>query len=331
MKYVAPLILVGFLVLIAYVGAGVLGLDYAFGVVIPYLAVATFFTGFLFRIWIWARAPVPYRVPTTTGQAKSLSFIKQDRFESPSTMLEVLVRMALEVLVFRSLFRNSKAHMDPGPNLRYASAKGLWVGAMVFHWALLVIVLRHYRFFLEPVPALLGLVESLDGFLQISLPNLYMTNVAVILALGYLLLRRLADAPIRYLSMPQDYFPLYLLGGIIITGILMRNGIRADVIKVKMLIQSLAQFRPEAQAGIGTIFYIHLFLVSVFAAYFPFSKLVHFGGVFFSPTRNLANNSREKRHVNPFNPEIKPRSYAQYEDEFREKMAKAGLPLDKDS
>lgn len=331
MKYVAPLILVGFLVLVAYLGAGVLGLDYAFGVVIPYLAVATFFVGFVYRILLWARAPVPYRIPTTTGQAKSLSFIKQDRFESPSTLRDVLVRMGMEVLLFRSLFRNSRAQMDEGPNLRYASAKELWLAAMVFHWGLLIIVLRHYRFFLEPVPAFLTAIEAVDGFLQITLPNVYLTNILVVAALGFLLLRRLLDAPIRYLSMPQDYFPLYLLGGIILTGILMRNGVRADVIKVKMLVQSLAHFRPEVPAGIGTIFYVHLFLVSTFAAYFPFSKLVHFGGIFFSPTRNLANNSREKRHVNPFNPTVKPRSYTEYEDEFREKMAKAGLPLEKDS
>ena len=30
---------------------------------------------------------------------------------------------------------------------------------------------------------------------------------------------------------------------------------------------------------------------------FPFSKLLHAPGVFFSPTRNQADNPREKRHL----------------------------------
>ena len=30
---------------------------------------------------------------------------------------------------------------------------------------------------------------------------------------------------------------------------------------------------------------------------FPFSKLLHAPGVFFSPSRNQVDNSREKRHV----------------------------------
>ena len=76
------------------------------------------------------------------------------------------------------------------------------------------------------------------------------------------------------------------------------------------------------------MFYVHLFLVCVLASYFPFSKLMHMGGIFLSPSRNLANNSREKRHINPWNQEVQFRTYAEYEDEFREKMVKADIPTD---
>ncbi len=34
--------------------------------------------------------------------------------------------------------------------------------------------------------------------------------------------------------------------------------------------------------------------------YFPFSKLMHAGGVFFSPSRNQRDNVRDQRHVNPW-------------------------------
>ena len=78
------------------------------------------------------------------------------------------------------------------------------------------------------------------------------------------------------------------------------------------------------------LFYIHLFLVSALAIYFPFSKLMHLGGVFLSPTRNLANNNRMQRHVNPWNPDIKFRTYDEYEEEFRDKMKQGGIPVEKE-
>ncbi len=48
-----------------------------------------------------------------------------------------------------------------------------------------------------------------------------------------------------------------------------------------------------------------------------------------SPTRNLVNNSRRVRHINPWNYDVKTHTYEEYEDEFREVMKNAGLPLEK--
>jgi nitrate reductase gamma subunit len=133
----------------------------------------------------------------------------------------------------------------------------------------------------------------------------------------------------RYLSLPADYFPLFLIGAIAFTGILMRYLLKVDIPNIKELTMGLVSFHPANPEGIGVLFYIHLFLVSVLFAYFPFSKLVHLGGVFLSPTRNLANNSRAVRHVNPWSYPVKVHTYEEYEDEFREKMVEAGLPVDK--
>lgn len=52
-------------------------------------------------------------------------------------------------------------------------------------------------------------------------------------------------------------------------------------------------------------------------------------GIFLSPTRNLSNNSRMKRHINPWDYPVKVHTYEEYEDEFRELMIEAGLPVEK--
>jgi [DsrC]-trisulfide reductase subunit M len=120
-----------------------------------------------------------------------------------------------------------------------------------------------------------------------------------------------------------------LIIGIAFSGILMRYFTKVDIVGVKEFTMSLVTLKPHITQGIGSIFYVHLFFVSVLLAYFPFSKLMHLGGIFMSPTRNLANNNRAKRHVNPWNYPVKVHSYAAYEDEFREKMVGVGLPVDK--
>ena len=79
-------------------------------------------------------------------------------------------------------------------------------------------------------------------------------------------------------------------------------------------------------------FYAHITLVCALFAYFPFSKLMHMGGVFLSPTRVLPNMSRRAMWVNPWNdPSIKPHSYEDYENDYREKMIEAGLPVEKEA
>ena len=328
MKVVFPLIAVIFLAATAYAGISA-GMDYFFGVIIPYFATLVFLVGFIWRIYDWVRSPVPFRIPTTCGQAKSLDWIKKNEFESPSGFWGVLGRMSLEVLFFRSLFRNTKAELAPGPKLAYSSSKWLWLAGLVFHWTLLVIVLRHYRFFLSSVPWFVEFLESSDGFLQITLPTLYITDLLAVLSVTFLVLRRLASAQMRIISLSSDYFPLFLILAIVLSGISMRYLDKVDVVAVKILMQGLTSFSMDPPGEIGAIFYVHLFLVCVLAMYFPSSKLMHMGGVFLSPTRNLANNSREKRHINPWNPDVKIRTYAEYEDEFHEKMIKADLPVEK--
>jgi nitrate reductase gamma subunit len=101
-------------------------------------------------------------------------------------------------------------------------------------------------------------------------------------------------------------------------------------VAVKELAMGVLTFRPTVPEGIGLFFYFHLFLVSFLIAYFPFSKMMHAAGILLSPTRNLINNSRLRRHINPWNYPVKVHTYAEWEDQFRDAMKGVGLPLDKE-
>jgi [DsrC]-trisulfide reductase subunit M len=335
-KYMVSFIAVLGLFLIAWGGVSI-GLQWVFGVIIPYLAVLVFVTGFIRKVMGWSRSAVPFAIPTTGGQTKSLPWIPHSKFDCPDSKFGVVVRMALEILTFRSLFRNTRMKLGGG-KLSYQLEIFLWVGALAFHYAFLTVLLRHTRFFLDPVPWLVQLLENVDSFFrleitypqfQFSLPAVYLSGIVLLAAVVYLALRRIVIPSVRYISLASDFFPLLLIFGIAFSGILMRYVTKIDVEAAKQLTMGLVTFHPTVPAGIGAIFYIHLFFVSTLLAYFPYSKLMHLGGVFLSPTRNMLANTRAYRHVNPWNYPVHVHTYEEYENDFREKMVEAGLPVDK--
>lgn len=304
------------------------GLGWIFGVAVPYAAVAVCVGGLAYRVLRWAAVPVPFRIPTTCGQEKSLPWIRRARLENPATAAGAAGRVALEVLGFRSLFRNTRARLV-GDRLVYRTDLTLWLAALAMHWALLVILIRHLRLLTEPVPGFVTLLERADGFLQIGLPGFQISTIVFLAAVSFLLLRRFTNAQVRYVSLAADYFPLLLLLAIALSGFTLRHLLKTDVADIKQLALGLVAFRPVVPASISPLFYGHLFLVSTLLAYLPFSKLVHMPGIFLSPTRNLANNNRRVRHVNPWDYPVKVHTYEEYEDELREKMVAAGIPVER--
>jgi nitrate reductase gamma subunit len=305
-------------------------LGWVFGVLLPYAAVALFLGGLTYRVISWANIPVPFRIPTTCGQQKSLDWIKQEKLENPHNTLTVIGRMALEVLFFRSLLRNTKSELVGGRRLVYGTDLWLWLGAMAMHWSLLVILIRHLRLLTNPVPFFVTFLEKVDGFLEVDLPVVYASSVVFLVSLVYLLVRRFISPQVRYISLASDYFPLFLLLGIGVSGFCLRHLAKTDVVAVRQLALGLTSFSPLIPTSISPLFYGHLFLVTVLLAYFPLSKLVHMPGVFLSPTRNMANNNRRVRHINPWDYPVKVHGYQEYEDELRDKMKAAGVPVEKE-
>jgi len=336
-NYLVSLLAVIVLFLIPFVstqqGAGP---QMVFGIIIPYLAVALFVVGFALRVMSWARSAVPFRITTTCGQQNSLPWVQQNKIDNPSTTFGVIARMFLEIVCFRSLFRNTKMKLNGGTKLTYQLELFLWVGALAFHYAFLTVSVRHLRFLTEPVPFFVTWLEQLDGFFRIEvmydavqsgLPGVYLSGIVLFVAALYLFLRRVFIPQVRYISLANDYFPLFLIMGIALTGLFMRYYAKVDIVAIKELAMGLATFRPTLPEGINALFFAHMFLVSVLLAYFPFSKLMHLGGVFLSPSRNMTGNTRQVRHVNPWNHPVKVHTYEEYEDDFREKMVEAGLPV----
>jgi nitrate reductase gamma subunit len=329
MNLLASLIAVLVLTLLSLGMARSASLTHLLTMVIPYAVFAVFVAGFIWRILRWARAPVPFRITTTCGQQRSLPWIAAEPLESPAGLWGVIGRMALEILFFRSLFRNTAVAIAGGRPV-YGSAKWLWCFGLLFHWSLLIVLVRHLRFFIEPIAPWIGALATLDGFFEIAVPTLYLSSAALLAGLTFLFARRVAVPQLRYISLFTDYFALLLLAAIALTGLLTRHFFPADLLQVKTMALGWVTFSPVAPAGLGPVFLLHLSLVFALLAWFPFSKLMHLGGAFLSPTRNLANDNRARRHVNPWNYPVKVHTYEEYEDEFREKMKLAGLPLEKE-
>ncbi|MFC1971810.1 sulfate reduction electron transfer complex DsrMKJOP subunit DsrM [Chloroflexota bacterium] len=320
---------VALLILFAVIGVG-LGWNALFAIIIPYAALAIFTFGIVYRVVKWAKAPVPFHIPTTCGQQKTLPWIKSDKIENPSSTMGVIARMAMEILFFRSLFRNEKVQLEDKKSVTFQGNRVLWLGGLVFHWSLLIILFRHSRLFIEPIPAIIVFVRDIDGILQGLLPAVFITDIAILIALTYLFLRRVVFPQVRYISLLTDYFALFLLLGVVILGILVKTAWKVDVEGVKVLAMGVFTFNPVIPEGINLAFYIHIFLASILLVYFPFSKLMHGPGVFLSPTRNLINNSRAVRHINPWDYPVKVHTYEEWEDEFREAIRGVGLPLEKE-
>ncbi len=224
-----------------------------------YVAAAVFAFGLAAKIVGYARTPVPLKIPIAPA---------------PITRSGVVLRMAREVLLFESLFRANK---------------WIWVFGVLFHAALALIVLRHIRYFADPLWTWVALIQPFGMY----------AGFAMVAGLGGLWVRRLVVDRVRYISAPSDHLMLALLAGIGVTGLAIRYVARTDIIAVKGFFLGLIRFDPQPLPT-DPLLLIHLGLVAALMIIFPFSKLLHAPGIFFSPSLNQVDDAREKRHLAPW-------------------------------
>jgi nitrate reductase gamma subunit len=231
-----------------------------------YAAVAVFAGGLAHRIFVYARVPAPLKIPTTPA---------------PTTQGGVALRLLREVVLFESLFKS---------NL------WTWACGWLFHAGLALVLVRHLRYFVEPV---WGWVAFLQPF------GVY-GGFAMAAGLAGLWVRRFAVARVRFISTPSDHLMLALLLAIAVSGLAMKFVAHTDVVAVKAFFLGLmvADWQPLPA---DAVLYLHLALVALLMLIFPFSKLLHAPGVFFSPTRNQADDPRETRHLAAWAARLEPR------------------------
>lgn len=221
-----------------------------------YVATAVLVLGVARKIRLYARTPAPLKIPTTPA---------------PTTAAGVRWRMTREVVLFESLFKSSK---------------WTWIFGWLFHVTLLLVTLRHMRYFQDPVWLPVVLVQPFGTY----------AGFAMVAALGGLWARRWLVDRVRYISTPSDHLMLALLLAIGLTGLGMRFVAHTDIVALKAFMLGLMRFNWQPLPA-DPVLLVHLALVALLMIIFPISKLLHAPGLFFSPTRNQADNAREVRHI----------------------------------
>jgi len=225
---------------------------------LPYLCTAVFLLGIGMKVFFWIRTPVPLRIVTTPA---------------PRTRMGVTWRLIGDLLWFPNLFKADKL---------------LWASGVLFHICLWFVLLRQLRYFLYPVPTWVEGIQTLGLYAGYIIP----------LPVAFLLARRLVINQVLYISILGDYFALFLLLTISVSGILLQLFFRTYVIDVKALILGLIYFQPKI-LNVHWLFTLHFISVMILLVYFPFSKLLHAGGFLLSPMHNQRASFRE-RLVNPW-------------------------------
>lgn len=223
-----------------------------------YAATAMLVGGLAWRIYDYARTPAPLNIPTTPA---------------PQTQAGVVMRLLREVVLFESLFKANK---------------WIWLFGWMFHFALLLVLIRHLRYFTEPVWTVVAMIQPFGMY----------AAFAMVAGLAGLWARRFLVERIRYISTFSDHLMLVLLLAIGLTGLGMKYLAPTDIVGLKAFMLGLMYFDWQPLPP-QPMLLAHLFLVALLMAIFPISKLLHAPGLFFSPGRNQADDTRKRRHPAP--------------------------------
>lgn len=224
------------------------------GQILPYVAIAVFLLGMIWQFRTWKRLASP---------AMTL-------FPAPPDEAANLRNVLKEALLFPSLFKGDRL---------------LWFFAWIFHATLLLILLGHLRVFTNVDSLLMAFGMSEEAIQTMSSVAGGAAGVVILVAVGLLLSRRFAVQRVREITGLADVFALLLIATIIISGDVMRfSAEHFDLTLTREYFASLATFSSVSgmEALNNNTFVFHMFLALLLILMIPFSKVLHFGGIFFT-------------------------------------------------
>ena len=200
--------------------------------------------------------------------------LKIPTMPAPMTKSGAAFRVFREVAFFESLFKSNR---------------WIWIFAVLFHAGLALALARHVRYFQADVWTVIKLIQPFGIY----------GGMAMVAGLLGLWGRRIVQERIRYISGPSDHLMLALLVLIGVSGLMMKYVAHTDIVQVKVYFLGLMRFNIQDLPTDGPLL-VHLGAVAALMIVFPFSKLLHVPGVFFSPSRNQVDDARDKRHLAPW-------------------------------
>lgn len=157
---------------------------------------------------------------------------------SPGTVC----RAAGDLLLFTRLLRTNGA---------------LWFGEWLFHGSLLLVLLRHLRYVLDPVPGWVWAVQPWGVVAGYLLP----CSLVLIMVIRFLTRRELYSSRANLLL-------LAALLVISVSGVLMRAVWRTDLVGIKEFLMGALTFAPSPWPG-GVLSTLHMVLFLAIVPYLP--------------------------------------------------------------
>lgn len=225
-----------------------------------------FVIGVVLRIYQYSVTPQPIKIMLTPA---------------PLTKSGAFARVLGEVFFFKSLFKSNKA---------------TWVFGYLFHISFFLLIFMHFlRHFIysNPLPWWYNIFVSIG----------IVCGIVMVLSLFLLLMRRVVIERVKFISLFQDYLILVLLmliglAGLSLNYVLTPSALTVVDNQLDPYMNGLLTFQ-FTNIPSNPLFLIHYTLVMLLILYIPFSKVMHFVGIFFSPTRNMADNPIEERYYRP--------------------------------
>ncbi len=225
------------------------GYEFFLGGVLPYVAAVIFLGGMGYRFSVWFKTPQPAKMTLYPWPEGSM-------------LRDILG----EVLFFPGLFKADRA---------------FWAMSWVFHASLALVVVGHIRVFTGLIDrTLMALGMSASGITAMSTYAGGAAGIVMLATAVLLTARRLTVQRTREISAFSDYFALLLLIAIIASGDVMRFGTHFDLVQTHIWAKGLLSFSPAVPKS--GAFLVHMALALVLIMYLPFSKILHFGGIFFT-------------------------------------------------